>query len=64
MHIECTSDKEQCILNLPQTTKNTQCNVVIINHPLSLTLRDLLDNIFLFHFGMVFKNSLLFKPIV
>lgn len=53
-----------CILNLPQTTNNTQCNVVIMIHLLSLTLRDLLENIFLFHVGPSLKTYLLFKPIV
>jgi len=52
-----------CILNLPQTTNNTQFNVFIMNHLLSLTLRDLLENIFLFHVGPSLKTNLLFKPI-
>jgi len=56
MHIEFTSEKEQCILNLLQTTNNTQCNVVIMNYPLPLKFRDLLENIFLLHTGIAFNN--------
>jgi hypothetical protein len=31
-------DKEQCVLNLRQTTNINQCNIVIMNHSLSLIL--------------------------
>jgi hypothetical protein len=38
MQIKFTSHYEQCIWNLPQTTNSTQCNIVIMNHPLSLII--------------------------
>jgi hypothetical protein len=42
-------------LNLPQTSNNAQCIIVTTNYPLSLTFRNLLEYIFLFHTGIAFK---------